>query len=305
MTVTKDATSGKCIPQSAAEWTTLLSGSGISNPSILLLCQEASGSLTDTIGGYTFTVFAGAPSYQNAVTGWSSKGVKCAAGSNDAFSKIDTVNFPNITTQSLMAFAWIKQQVPNQGVTDEQIISFGQPKTNFGIAANANASGANSSLRCYSAGNVAAGATSSGASGLFDGAVHPLILQINRASSTTLARSDLETVTPTFGSPSAGGGVRLFLGGDATNSTVWGAAGTTFLYVAFWFLTAAELDTAHITTLLSLMNGSTSGSRGRSVNSGGIGSKAGSRGSIVNSRGRNLDGRMLSRAREGAIQCAS
>ena len=73
MAVTQDATSGKYIPQTAAEWTTLLAGSGIPNPSLLWRCQETSGTLADSIGSFTGTIPSGAPTYANAVPGWSSK----------------------------------------------------------------------------------------------------------------------------------------------------------------------------------------------------------------------------------------
>src|SRR5262249_36976404 len=79
---TKDATSDRFVPQSAAEWTSLLSGSGIASPDLLWLCQESSGNLADSIGSYTGTT-TGSPTYRNSVTGWSAKSVICRDGQSD------------------------------------------------------------------------------------------------------------------------------------------------------------------------------------------------------------------------------
>jgi hypothetical protein len=79
--VTKDATSGWWLPQSAAEWTSLLAGrlTAYSNPTQLWKMQEASGTLADSIGTATLTA-SGSVAYQQAVTGWSTKAVVPTAG---------------------------------------------------------------------------------------------------------------------------------------------------------------------------------------------------------------------------------
>ena len=77
--VTRDATSGWYVPANATEWTALLAGTGIANPSNLWLSQQASGNLPDSIGSTPLVPFNG-PSYQNTVAGWSRKAVGTVDG---------------------------------------------------------------------------------------------------------------------------------------------------------------------------------------------------------------------------------
>lgn len=79
--VSRDATSLIYAPASSAEWTAFMSSIGLAtgNPSFLWLCQDASGNLADQIGG-TALVPANAPTYSNAVPGWT----RVAVGTVDA-----------------------------------------------------------------------------------------------------------------------------------------------------------------------------------------------------------------------------
>ena len=249
MTVTSDATSGKFIPQSAAEWTTLLAGSGISNPSALWLCQEASGNLADSIGAFTLTAGGTAAAYAQAVTGWSTKGVTLSKGNPSNFIS-NSGSLPAINATSCMIFCWIKQPIVNAGLTEVSIISFADPRNGTGMAAETNGGGATNALKCISGANTASG--SLGLGGFFDGTVHPLIVQNDHTNSASNVQSDLETVTATFGSFSST--KRLTLGGDNTGTTTWRSSGATHLYMAMWTGSAAELDATHRTTLLSRMN---------------------------------------------------
>lgn len=79
MAVDQDATSGKYLPSSSAQWTELLAGTGIGNPSNLYLFQEASGNASDTVGGKTLTA-SGSLLYQQAVSGWTRKSIVTTRG---------------------------------------------------------------------------------------------------------------------------------------------------------------------------------------------------------------------------------
>jgi RHS repeat-associated protein len=77
--VTRDATSQWFVPQSYTEWTNLLAGTGIPNPTNLWKCQEASGNLADSIGTATLTATnVGGMAYAQGVTGWTRKAVTLA-----------------------------------------------------------------------------------------------------------------------------------------------------------------------------------------------------------------------------------
>src|SRR6185312_9979983 len=99
--VTRDATSGRWIPQSAAEFSSLYSGTSIANPSSLHLCQEASGNLADSIGSRPFVGSGG--TYRSAVTGWARKAVLLGQGTAEIFS----LTGPNSGGSALM-FAFIE-----------------------------------------------------------------------------------------------------------------------------------------------------------------------------------------------------
>ncbi len=246
MTVTQDATSLKYIPQSAAEWTTLLSGSGISNPDVLLLCQEASGSLADSIGAFgAWPVTGGAPAYAQPVSGWAKKGIKFADGGVDCISK---AGFANVTASSQMCFAWVQQGKATSSWDITNIIGFGQERGQNGVALTADANNTGI-LRNYSGVNEV---DSGPNNGFCDGAVHPLIVQINRTAGTTRIQTDIDTFSPVIGT-FTGSQTRVYLGGQDDFAT-YKSAGTVLVYFALWSTSAhAELDAAHRATLISRM----------------------------------------------------
>ena len=101
--VTRDATSLIYTPASAAEWTTFNTATGrTAVPSNLYLCQEAAGNLTDTIGGVSLVANA-SPLYQQAISGWTRKGVGFNETASQRFLAGAGVG-PNPATQSV---AWL------------------------------------------------------------------------------------------------------------------------------------------------------------------------------------------------------
>lgn len=239
MTVTKDPTSGKYRPASAAEWTELLAGSGIANPSILLLCQESTGPLADSISTFTFAA-TDSPLYQQAVPGWASVGVALTEGSTARFTNSDS-GLPDLSTTSCMAFAWVTFPAPTGGYSHESVLTLG-PGASY-VAAQV----ADDSPYYLEAQSDAVIVTGSTSELLFDGNVHPLIVQYDHTNAVVNIQTDLETISPPIGTPS---GQKIWLGGD-NGVDLWRSGGQTFIYVAVWFGAAAELDAGHRATLLT------------------------------------------------------
>lgn len=104
--VTKDATSNKYVPANSSEWTTFRTAGSLStaNPNSLWLCQETSGNLSDSIGSLTLTANA-TPTYDNAVTGWTRKGLGFTQVANQRFGAAAGVG-PSPATTSQM-WLWI------------------------------------------------------------------------------------------------------------------------------------------------------------------------------------------------------
>ena len=234
MSVTQDATSGKYLPQNTTEWTELLAGSGIANPSILWLCQEASGNLADSIG--TFTGTAIATLYQQAVSGWSTKALVLDAGSARYVYNADS-GLPDVNTTSCMMLAWLS--FPISAGADRSILTMG-PTYGSQIFLN----NTTSKLRGGADPNSVAGTANPYS------AVHPVILQVDRTAVAANAQTDQETLSPALTSTPTG--KKIWLGGD--NVQTQPSAGCGYLYVAVWLGADAELDSAHRASLLSLLS---------------------------------------------------
>ncbi len=85
--VTRDATSLKYIPQTAAEWDIVLAYAGIvsGGPVALWRMQDVGPDLADSIGAFTF-LEAGAPLYQQPIAGWTSLATTLVAAGVSRFT---------------------------------------------------------------------------------------------------------------------------------------------------------------------------------------------------------------------------
>ncbi len=231
MTVTQDGTN--FIPQNAGEFTTLLAGSNIANPSTLLLCQEANGSLADSIGALVFAA-SGSPTYQNTISGRTKKAVHVSAS---ACFKCTDASLPNIGAASIMIFAWVHMPA-----------SFGSFK-NYGLCFG--------DTYHHQAGWFSADATHMGAghktgAGVTAGTVDargltvPVIVQFSHATGLAVVQTSLETISATVDTPS---GKEVFLGGDNGSNADPGEA-FDLLYLALWTGSNAELDATGRASLL-------------------------------------------------------
>lgn len=283
MTVTTDATSGKPLPQNASEWTTLLASApsiGIGAPFFTLLMQDASGNLTDVINSIVMTK-TGSPTYQNSVSGWAAKSILCRGGQADGFSST-SASLPTISTTSVMTFVWcdFPASMSTNGSFPPFVFMWGTPYiSQAGIVSSTSTKPAAAFVN--SGGGVGA-ATNSHAS-----AQHPILLQLNRATTKVNFDSDLENNSTTFGQSMAG---RLLWIGGNNGAESNNAAGVPIFYMAAWSGADAEIDATKRAALVSLMNSTytpptTGYSRGRSVNEGGLGSGV-SRGRVVNREAR-------------------
>ncbi len=245
MSVTQDATSGWYIPQTAAEWTALLAGSGIANPSHLYLMPVPSGNVSDSIGAATLTITGGSILYQQATAGWSTKAIVAP----DAQSAImqDSVGAGGGTI-SLMAFAYVSFPA-SAAATERSVITLG---STFGsqVSANMVVSSNPTKLMLDDHGGASSGGTSTNGASSVASSVHPVLVQANNTALTGVIQTDLETITHAMNAADACGG-NLILGGN--NSSTWFAGGNGFLYVASWAGANAEIDAAHRATLLSLL----------------------------------------------------
>lgn len=254
MTVSRDSTSGWYVPNSASEWTELLAGTGLSNPSNLWLCQEASGNLADSIGAVTL-VGEQTPLYQQTVSGWTRKAVGFTDGTLQ--HRFQTTSIGDTSTTSYLLFMYVA--ITATPASTRSLMGIGS-------GAGHRYTGVNTTPR-YTAqilfGGSTAGTTAHGTT------VHPVIMMINRASSKFKIYTDLETIEQTWSAPVTSG--NIFCIGDAINA---GSPTARILYIANFTGSAAERSDADISTLLGkLQNGpvSITAARNRLVNEGRMG----------------------------------
>lgn len=93
--IDRDATSGRYLPGSQAQWSQLLAAKGVSKgpPLGIWPLQEASGVLVDVVSGSNMTAFGAALGYQQTATGQSRKGVKFTDGSGGYLQGETTASF--------------------------------------------------------------------------------------------------------------------------------------------------------------------------------------------------------------------
>lgn len=232
--VSRDATSLIYVPASAAEWTAFRAAfpalSAWSNPDALHLCQEAAGNLADSIGVLTLTA-GGTPLYQQAVAGWDRDAASFDDNTTDNFSTTAAA-LPNILTESMLSLGFFRFPAAPAGV--REIIHFGAAATRAAIELPATGV-----LRARSGGNTADGALS------MVNATHPLVLKQDRTAGTTKVYSAGEIITPAFDALTSGENLRI--GQVAGNPPAFGGG---CLYLATWYLAAAERSDADIRSML-------------------------------------------------------
>jgi hypothetical protein len=222
--ITKDATSGILTPANRAEWDQVMVYAGISSggPSFVYQMQEASGNLLDSIGGATLTV-AGAPSYRQAVAGWSRLAFTFADGGATIASRSTAPIMDTGTTSQLIllygfaASATVNRSVAILGNPTQQI--YGVTTTTFRAVSSTTATGA----------------------AALSSAVRPMVLLSDVTAGRCVGYNESDKMVPTY---RAGAGINL-----AFNSNYTGGN----LYAACFQQGAAELTDAQIKRLLQTL----------------------------------------------------
>ena len=231
--VTKDATSGTWFPASAAEWTSLLSGTGLANPTNLWLSQEPAGNLADSIGTQPLTA-GSVLGYAEAIPGLSRLGYRIGTGATQAFSSSAGPIGTGADSQMVLAFV---AAYGAQGV-DRDII---------GIQGGSGYRGAQFSAADkvkYTVNDGSAAATGTATPGT---SFHPLILQIDRTNAVNRVVTDQEFVTQTPNTTPANVAANFFVG----CAIAPGGALARVAYKAGWHGAGAELTTTQISVLLN------------------------------------------------------
>lgn len=232
--VTIDATSGIRSPSSTTEWSDFNAyhvAIGTPNfpnvmPSLLWLCQDASGNLADAIDGFTGTV-AGTPiSYQQSITGWSRFGISGGDGGT-ANADNQSASLPDPAAASMTMIGWATATATPAAIRNFHVIG----------TANLTTNRINTTPRFQgvSGGNVVTGTTA------ITGAVRPLVNLYDVTSGRVMCASDLEKLTPT---KAATTGKRHRLSFSFPGA---------WLYAFSLFGAAAELSDAGVKSLLTAM----------------------------------------------------
>lgn len=225
--VSIDAASGKCVPASAAEWTTFLAaiGLGIGAPANLYLCQEANGNLADSIGTGVLTA-TNAPLYQQAVAGWSRGYAGFTDGTTQKF--IGTVGQPVLSATSSLFIGYV--YLASAPAATRLIAAMGT--ASFGAAARFLAT---QNVQAVSGANTVNAANNYGAS------VRPIVMKYDRTNSLAVVYTDQEKIAVTYAAGTTAG---LYLGGQTT------APAGGFLWAAQFTGADAELTDAQVRSLL-------------------------------------------------------
>jgi len=225
-TWTVDATSGKAMPATNAEWVAFIAANGlaISPPTSIYTCQDAAGALADANTTFPLAVSGTGQSYLQAVAGWSAKAVTLTEGTTGGWRSTDA-GLPNPAAASCAMLAYVVQPAAAPAATRNLAILTGVASA---VSARINAATGFSSL--LDVGNVATGATN------VTGQVLPWMVVYNFTASSCVGYTLAEKLTPAF---SAGVGRAFMLGSTGA------AAAARYLYAVRWDGAAAEISAAN------------------------------------------------------------
>lgn len=237
MTLQRDTTSGWVCPETAAEWTTLLSGSGLDAPSSTWLCQDASGDVLDVIGSADLTP-SGGLSYQQTATGWTRKGVKLGFETTDY---LRTTAGPNMVTDSVLLLQMFA--LGTSPSTYGTLCRFGEtvPNSIFWLTGD----GLRNHVQVFD--NEDSAGTYSG--------VFVVATLYNASTATQTVYTQTETLANTPASQSAPDATNLYMLGDGGSST-----DSTLVYAAMWTGADAEVDETTIRRLFARLRTGTGAS---------------------------------------------
>ena len=226
-----DATSKKGVPANAAEWTQLATATGVPTavPDHVWLMQDPSGSLQDSIGTVVLTPLA-APTYNNAVAGWS----RVAVGTNytDSNHGFLSTAVGNLNGTSHLLLVYVAVLAPPS--TERSVLGIGADLDHRWVAITpapvykGTGTGVTPAL-----GTLNPMAT-----------VHPLVVKIDATHSAYVIYTDQEKLNVTWANTMGRGGL-LIIG-----NAIVGAVSARYLYTAMWSGPKAELSDADVKKLL-------------------------------------------------------
>lgn len=231
-----DATSGKYVPSTAAQFTAL----GLSAPVSIHLCQEASGNLADSVGSYTL-VPTNAPTYQQAVAGWTRLAVGFTQVSNQRFGAGAGVGPNPGTTSTLMLVyaAVVGAQGGNREIFGPNITGSNFAKVQVTTTPR---------LRT----NIVTGGLTTGASDPTATGLQPMLLKVDRTAGAVVLYTGQEKITGVYNAAIA----------ESTSKGFGSSGGTSFggliAYSAVWSGASAEVSDAAAKSLLQALGWSIS-----------------------------------------------
>lgn len=228
-TWTIDATSNIAVPANSTEWSSFISGNGLSvaTPTSLYLCQEASGSLADSIGAFTLTA-VGVITYAQTQTGWTRKKWTVADGGNNHF-QTTSASLPDCSTTSF-AVLMFANVTSNPGGTRALMEYTGGIRANMTSTPHITETSAT---------------TATGTANPVPG-VRPYFLIFNRTAGTQMWGNDQEVLTVNIGAAITG--KQFNLGGQNSLSAPCG-----YLYAVRWDASNGEITKANMKALLGAM----------------------------------------------------
>lgn len=234
MTVTRDATSHYCIPQSAAEWTALLAGSGLSNPTSAWNLNGAGVPLADLIGSNPFDNVNGSPSptFQQPVPGWAQTGVEMPNEGNTTQYIFTTTQFASSTLFLVYVSAF---------VTAPRVLFYTNNFRAGYVTANGGTFEFGDSTQNAGAGQV-------GSVGGRGTTTWPVLILNDYTAGRTRLFAPSEVIVPTAGW--SGVTNHLFIGGTGFGS---GGPLGEYPYAAVWNGTPAEITDLQAAALLALL----------------------------------------------------
>lgn len=193
-------------PSSAADFTAL----GLTAPSSLWLCQEASGNAADSIGAVTLTA-GGTPLYSQAVAGWTRVGFGFNQTANQRFSVGAGTYDPSASSQAILLYA----KADTVSGTPRALATLGQVTGNNLYCAFTSAG----LVRIVNFAVINNGAVD------HRGAVHPYLFVYNRTAGTVRVYTDAEQINGTYNATVTDGNKGLCANGltSFAGQTLWAA----------------------------------------------------------------------------------
>lgn len=219
--VPRDATSGKGVPLTQAEWNAVFGAAGIANKTVNQSwgLQDSTGNPAATIG----TALTAAPNgtswaYQQTITGWTRKAMVNDVSVARAIG-LAAGTGPNAGTQSVLWFCYC--DITNATGATRPVMAGGNAATNR-VKLNIVVTTGVMQVDCCAV-------TASGSSDHASGGVRPFVLKYDRTNSVVTVYSDLEKVAGTYNAAVTDTGGK----GYPANATIGSVRGSYLIGAAF------------------------------------------------------------------------